>query len=246
MKRLLPLLIFLLICSFAQTSSARMSACIAGGGGVASGGGGGSCTGSNPSTCTFRETFDGSSYCIGSSGDQNCDSTWTSVIAGTPDWNNTSYELSGTNALYLTATSVVEKSLTAANSYTVAMSGYVETRAYTQYLIGMYNTWIAGCLMGMGSGGAITVAVGGGSTSSTIATVANGNRYYFKSKYTIGTGANASCEGWVSTDGTNWGTSQKVENGTGTGQIDSVRFAAEDTTQIYLDDVRVYTGDITW
>lgn len=208
------------------------------------------CTGSAPSNCTIRETFNGANECAATY-TSNCSMAadfWT-VAAGTPDFDNASYPKSGqTYALYMTGSAQIRNTnnLSASDEWYQAVPMYVETRGAVTALLAFKNGTTTLCRMDSTTGGVITVLAAGGTASSTIATVADGNAYYLKLRYKLGTGANAECQGWVSTDGTTWSTTQSSTDGTSTAQATRIYPFSGASSKWHYQEIRVYTGDISW
>jgi len=211
----------------------------------------GSCQGAASCTnaalaCTFRETFDGTTSCYSGDTGNNCDNTWT--VSGSSDLAHTSHPIQATRDVSLTGGSEsIRLSFTAADVAYAAAYVYITTHGAAANMFFMANSAAGGlCSLSQAASGAITVIAVGGSASSTIATVSDGTGYYFKTKYTKGTGADAICEGWVSSDGKNWGTSQTSTNGTATTQVSRLYLYGVTTPSHQMDDIRVFTGDISW
>jgi len=80
-------------------------------------------------------------------------------------------------------------------------------------------------------------------TGSNVAISAN-TTYYIKIKYVKGTGANASWQLWVSTDGSNWTDEGSVANASDTTQL--TRLQTWGSYEMVIDDVRVDESDINY
>ena len=244
MKRLVFIFAFLLCCSAIQVQARGIMTMCGAGVPVA----GGPCTGSNPNDCTFRETFNGAVECADGYS-STCNNAWV-IATFTPDFDNTSYPASGaTYATYLTGNGTIRNSTNhsaLAEGYYVVRA-YIETRAYASTFM-KATTSTAGtlCTMIMGTNGEMSMVNDQSETSSTIATVSNGGVYYFKLRYKKGSGENSECEGWVSSDGVNWGTSQSTAGGAVTTDAARVYIGTGTNTKSHIQEVRIYSGDISW
>lgn len=204
------------------------------------------CTGASPADCTLREVFDGSSYCYGSSGDQNCSFTWTNYDTA-PDWNYSAAPLQGTYSAEMGGASVAFwKDVTGASEYYVAfmfnIHNVTDDTSPVQFRDSGGNIL---CQTYIGSG-AIGARQAGGTNSTTIA-ISLDTTYYVKLRGKAGSGANAECQIYLSTNGTTWTSTQTSTDGTWTANIEKLVFQGRaSVTPEVVDDIRLYTGDISW
>jgi len=76
----------------------------------------------------------------------------------------------------------------------------------------------------------------GGTTQYQYNEISASTSYYFQMRFKQGTGVNAECQLWVSTDGINWTDSGTSSDGTTTGQLGEFRIRnSADTEVMYFD-----------
>jgi hypothetical protein len=99
------------------------------------------------------------------------------------------------------------------------------------------------------NGSSIAVRSANGTVKYDTEDFINGDKYYLKLRAKKGTGSNAECQGWASTDGTNWTftTPDASANGTWTTQIDRVRaIGSSATVTSRWDKLRIGPADINY
>lgn len=254
MKRLLIFILLLFTTSaYAEMQLARTNPYIAGGNYSAACG---SCQGAASCTdvalgCSYRETFNGALECAtGYTSNCSAGEDWWTVAGNTPDFDNTSYPASGaTYAMYLYNTVSVRNTTnlaSVAENYAAAHV-YIETLGPNVGVLAFKVTTTTACTMDFAVTGVLTVTADGGTVTPTIATLAAGNAYYLLLRYKTGGGANAECEGWVSSDGINWGTSKLSNDGTSTSNANRLYLTVPGTiAKVHYREVRIHTGAITW
>lgn len=212
------------------------------------------CMGANPSDCSLRETFDGSADCDGAGAltVETCNyNTWV-VTSGTPTFNSTDNELEGTYNLYLNGTgtpqTVYLPYTQGATSY-VALSAYIQQRGSGTYFFALADASDDEmCRVGITStDGTVTITSFGGTAQTFTNKLSSTTRYYFKLKATDGAAGADSCQLWIGTNGTTWAENQTSSDGTWTGTPARIKLNSSYNDLIaYIDDVRHYSGDISW
>jgi hypothetical protein len=220
------------------TASLRVAVTGSGSGAVAT------CSGASPTGCTLRETFEGSVECY-TGGDSSCDSTWTGVNnPSTYRYATSPAPLQGTYSIYPAPGALQYKTITPADQYYFSVMlnksniaaegiGIVVRDASHNALcvLELYNSY--------------TCFNAGGTNCTNSGTLSSNTTYYLKGRAKKGTGTNAECEVWISTDGTTWGSSRTSTDGTWTAQIAEILFNGEGAASV-MDDIRVFTGDISY
>ena len=150
------------------------------------------------------------------------DDDWTTV-AGSPDFDDTTFHPEGSEDLKLVATASVSIAVTARAETWISF--YIHTNdnnESTENLILFYNdsTLLATVLYENDNNWKITAE--GGSTSAGETVNINSGTDYIKLRFKQGTGANAEIEFWSSTDGTSWEHNQSVTDGTSTAQVNKI------------------------
>jgi hypothetical protein len=204
------------------------------------------CTGANPADCTVRETFDGATAC-GDGSHTNCSNTWTSVT-GWCDFDAGSAP-QGTYQASCGGASIVNRlAFTAgAQYYATARVTASDVTNITQWLSLKDNSGNNLCYLYFAATGKLSLANTGGTAATGSATYSNGTSYYVKLRAKKGTGANAECQFWTSTNGTAWTTdTASSTNGTWTADVARVYMQAAAAQTVTYDDIRVYTGDISY
>ena len=112
-------------------------------------------------------------------------------------------------------------------------------RVYDNTTTYMASIYISDTTVGIRATGQSTIFLG---SSLSIAT-----KYYFKLRYTAGSGADALTQGWYSTDGTTWLDIGISSDGSSTQDAAKLRFLdLAGSATIVIDDVRVSTSDINF
>lgn len=206
------------------------------------------CSGASPSACTLRETFDGATAC-GDGSHSNCDNTWSYWNAW-PDFNYATTPLQGTySAMTNTSGSEIYVAFTSADTIYAAI--IISDSALS------HNHWFSVrdasdnilCKMwtyGYGADSIVVTNTGGTDRASDDHAFAVNTKYYMKVKAVKGTGSNARCEGFYSTDGTSWTSITASTDGTWTAQPAKIYIVGNDSITGKRDDVRIYTSDINY
>ncbi len=195
----------------------------------------------------FQETFEGSNACYGGIGNY-CDNAWTWIAASMGVRSSTG-PLQGTYSSASTddTTANMNKSIAAADEYYLAVmisiTDYTRNEAFDIILANASET--ARCTATNWQQNVYGINSGGTNTSDVITTLANSTTYYMKIRAKKGTGANAECQVYVSSNGTSWTATQTSTNGTWTDQIGKF-VLTKNQTGIKFDDIRVSTGDISY
>lgn len=203
-------------------------------------GGGSFCEVSSEVACTdFEETGAPSS----------ANGTWTAIGSGSFDGTTTPLAgvqdasvadtASGSNGVYY--------SLTTPRT-TIYVSGMIKLTAINNGSkpVEIFTSAFANSLCNMNIASGALRVTGGTSSSSTMAISPN-TLYYYKLRYTAGTGADGICQGWLTDNTTSWGSALSVTNTSETESAVEVMPAQEYYTWNYsmqVDDVIVDTSDI--
>jgi len=168
---------------------------------------------------------------------QSDDDDWTTV-GGSPDYDNTSFAVEGSESMQLTA----------GESASIAVSARAETwitfyihtndnNEATENLVLLYNdSTLLGTVL-YDNDNNWKIEAEGGSTSAGETVNVNSGTDYIKVRFKQGTGANAEIEFWASSDGTNWGSNQSVTDGTSTAQVNKILFQnTHDNEIMYIDN----------
>jgi len=204
------------------------------------------CQGANPSDCTKRETFNGSTAC-GDGSHSTCDNTWVSIVSWC-DFNGGT--LDGSTAMTCGgATNIVRlPAFTAAGTYYAAVKFSASARVST--IIAFTDSSDNDLCMatwGGGDTGKIGAKQAGGTTAYSTGTYSSSTLYYIKIKgVKVATSGDAKCTVWISTNGTSWTQIAESTDGTWTADISRLYLLGLTTVTNTFDDVRVYTGDISW
>jgi len=219
-KILISCLILLLICAAveAHALSSAIQAVVSSGGVAAA-----SCTGASPSDCDLRETFDGATSC-GTGQVSTCNNTWSSAL-GWPDFQGATPPQGTYWATFSGAgNQYIWKTFTAVSSmYLTTIIKFSSIKSY-QESIYLADSTTKRCYFyfdGTDSGKFVVKSYGGTAATGS-ADYAINTQYYVKIKATTGGGADAICEGWISTNGTTWSDHVSSSDGTWTAEPDEV------------------------
>ena len=174
------------------------------------------------------------------------DDDWTTV-AGSPDFDDTTFHPEGSEDMKLVATASVSIAVTARAETWISF--YIHTNdnnESTENIILLYNdsTLLATILYEHDNNWKITAE--GGSTSAGETVNINTGADYIKLRFKQGTGANAEIEFWASSDGTNWTNNQSITDGTSTAQVNKVVIQnTHDNEIMYIDVFYENSADIT-
>ena len=259
-KLILAILLILCMCVYASAGTTVVVVQ-----GVAAGAA--TCTGAAPTGCTGRETFDGSTDCGDDPNNaQTCDNTWTLLSHSYPDYTGNA-DCTDTEVPYVCCTGSEAGTCPAAvegtysmnvqdnwtNNPTIGISATDEivvasmfrtSGTNTNYVIQLRDTSSNDLCRAENGGGSFLKANNtGGSTGGDGLTLNVDTDYYVRVRAKKGTGANAQCEVWVSTDGTNWGTSSSSTNGTWTAQVEKIGLSpGNNNAENIMDDIRWLSG----
>ena len=206
------------------------------------------CTGANPSDCTFRETFEGSTLCYSGMG-STCDHTY--AYATGFNFNYTAAPLQGSRSAQATGGADAEITSTglpaAAEYYATAIWKSTATIPTTLYPLVLTHGGSDACKMEIyanTTSGDVCASNSGGTLQCTSGGVLSVNTtYYLRIRGKKVGATTCECEAWYSTDGINWGTSKLSTNGTWNANIDGFKFQSNTNGEV-IDDVRFYTGII--
>jgi hypothetical protein len=212
---------------------------------IAEGGGGDiNCTGANPSDCTFRETFDGSTDC--GDGTETCDNEWTDVGPG--NFDDETVTLQGTyNYFSSNATDQIysPNQASVAEYYWTAII-YIDQDSIDRQDFFKINDSSSNNLCNFDiSGSTLRLEQAGGTEQTFSTSISEDTVYYFRLRAKAGSGANAECEGTFSTNSDFSGGETELSNdGTWTNNPVQVHFynAAAYQLIISVDDVRAFTS----
>ena len=207
---------------------------------------------SGNSGCVARETFEGSTLCY-SGFSSNCNYAWTSA-SGTTVFNYTTAPapLQGTYSLRVPDASGIDANKTFFG-YTASATAYagmaVNLSAYPSANISIFNMEASVdsplCGIVLYGNSLLQVTNSGGTTQSVaISGLTAGNTYYYRMEAIAGTGTNATCTAWLSTNGTSWNYTISSTNGTWTASTQYLHFLAPtgsglNVSNLIADDLRV-------
>lgn len=208
------------------------------------------CTGT--SGCLIRETFDG---CTGTN-ENGCDNTSCGsapclyYAVNRCTLNDASSPLEGAqDASCGGAVEMVELRFTASDEvYATAIIDTPDVTASTDRLMVQDASGNDLCKFTMVSS-SMAIYNTGGTAKGDTEDFENSKKYYIKIRAKKGTGTNAECQGWASTDGTNWTftTPDASTNGTWTAQpAKFIGYGSSATLTTRFDDMRVSTSDINY
>jgi len=215
--------------------------------------GGNPCDGASPSGCTAREKFNGCTNTLYNGcdnvacGSAPCLSNYVAKCT----LNNTTTPLEGAQDESCGgATQGTQLLVAAADEY------YATTLFSTSDVTkttGIFNLWAGvgttGC-QAFPNSSKMSISNSGGTTRAGTYTLVNNTKYYLKIRAKKGSGSNAECEFWLSSDGTNWTLDHNAtpsNNGTWTSQIDrAATYGSSATHTTHFDDLRIFTGDINY
>ena len=174
------------------------------------------------------------------------DDDWTTV-AGSPDYDDTTFSYEGTEDLKLVAGASASIAVTARAETWITF--YIHTNdnnESTESLILLYNdsTLLATVMYEFDNKWKIEAE--GGSTSATETVNINTGTDWIKLRFKQGTGANAEIEFWASSDGQNWANNLSITDGTTTAQVNKVLFQnTHDNEIMFIDHFLENNADIT-
>jgi hypothetical protein len=202
------------------------------------------------SGCLLRETFEGSTLCYASYG-STCDQG-VFFAAGTPNFAYTTppAPLQQTRSFYVaTGGSVnVEEQVTAQSTFYAGIMVNVDTLpASSEFLFSVLDgSDNLLCRLSFFSNNQFNVSNTGGTTQTTAVTLATNTTYYIAIKAVAGTGANATCTPYFSSNGSSWTTGTASTNGTWTANVARVNFLSQTGTDFIVDDIRIATSLFTY
>ena len=203
--------------------------------------------------CSKRETFEGTTDCYGGFDPHNCDNAWY-YAANAVDFSSTAAPIYGTNSMLVTGGASNNKAIldfTAAGTIYVGMAfqlGDLPNKDHDVVTI-MNSSEVAKCIGYINFNNKVGAWNAGGSNNTTeTATLSADTTYYMLVRATKGTGADAICTTYLSTDGTTWGYSATSTNGTWTDDVSWVYYngggdVGEDRL---IDDIRISTSTLNF
>ena len=212
------------------------------------------CNGSSPSSCVFRETFDGSAACWSGSSNTNClSSQWVNTFGGSSivyNYATAPAPFQGSYSLELLSGADVQSAAGSITGATyVGMEYYFTTFAdYLDHIQILNSTGAELCGVKMSAGGTqFTVTNSGGSNASSSTGIATSTKYYLQLQAVAGTGSNAVCTLYYSTTGTSGSfTAVSSTNGTWTTAPNYLDVFGSNTGTDIVDDIRASTSIINW
>lgn len=208
--------------------------------------------GSAPWSGLLEETWNGATDC-GDGTHSNCNNTWSywsswpnfvATAAGTPLAGDGTYCLSMSaieQEIYhsFTPADTIYASVPVSNS-ALQDPNFLQIRDASDNIL--CNIWT----YGYGADSFVVSNTGGTDRSSADHAFAVNTKYYLKIKAVKGTGANAQCQGYYSTNGSTWTTITNSTNGTWTNQPAKVYLKGQDSSTNLRGRVRVSTNDINY
>ena len=220
----------------------------AGGGPVALASCSGPLSGTGSDGCLFRETFEGSNDCGSWGTYETCDNAWTYGAGLEPDY--TTSAISGSRSLF--GDNVSENAFT---EITDSDEVYVATAIKWSALPSSDNTVLklttangatSYCHLRIYSTNQMLVQNDGGTQQQDSVALSVATVYYFMLRGKIGTGANAECQGYISTNGSSWTDGTLSNDGTWQVQLPAIKVEGTTNTDKVLDDIRVSTTSINY
>ena len=208
-------------------------------------------TATGSSGCLARETFDGATSCY-SGFTSNCDQTW-SYATGDLVFNYTTAPapLQGTNSLYIPAgfgSKGYFSVTTSGTMYAGAMVRVSSLPVQSNNIFVIESTADTPlCTIQFYGTDTINMLNAGGTTQATTLSLSDSTTFYIKVKAVKGTGADASCTPYYSSNGTSWTEGTASTNGTWT--ANPAWFFPNGTNSgpnIVMDDVRLSTSDFNY
>lgn len=199
------------------------------------------------SGCIARETFEGSALCFADYGNY-CDAGFEWVSGGA-NFNGTTSPLQGSRSLLLPAsTGTVIRGLTATGTVYGAIMFQFDAAASGDRTVQLELRTSGNSTLCRGyiwQGNSLGALVGGGEDNSAAISLSANTTYYLKVRYVPGTGANATCTAYLSTNGTSWGYSANAANGSVTADAGRI-VPVGGPTNLKYDDLRVSATDINY
>jgi hypothetical protein len=196
--------------------------------------------------CTKREIFEGVTSCY-SGFSSNCSSTWYYANGVTFNSTTSPAPLQVTYSLYVPDAGGSKAFLgytAASDVYGGAAVNFAGIPATTNINVIRVDTAAdtTVCTAGLYGATVFQVSNTGGTTQTTTVSLSTGTTYYMKVRAVPGSGSNARCDAWLSTNGTSWGYSVSSTNGTWT--ANTGYFHMENTTgttsaHFTMDDFRI-------
>lgn len=197
----------------------------------------------------LQERFEGATLCY-SGHASTCEQGWTYMQTATADYATSPAPLQGSYSLLLNDSSdqAIVTFTGQAEVYgasIVRLSAFNATDTYILVLRDSSNNDL--CTVRTYSTDTVLIRSTGGTQQSTTGLSFNSSTtYYFKIYAKAGSGSNAECRGWWSTDGTSWTAGTASTNGTWTANIARIVPQSTGTVLKIYDDIRVSTSDISW
>jgi len=174
------------------------------------------------------------------------DDDWTDV-AGTPDYDDTTFPTEGSENMKLTATESASIVVTArAETWITFQIRANDNNEGDEDVVYFYNDATLLATLTCNSETDWSVTAEGGTESGEDDVNINTAVWYFKLRFKQGTGVNAEFEFWACTDGTSWANNLSSTDGTSTAQVNKVVFQnTHDTEVLYFDNYMENSADIT-
>ena len=196
-------------------------------------------------------TASGSSYLVSEGFETTGVPTGWFTVAGTPNYDDTSAAYSGSQSISFPAASARAGVDFAAQSDVWIGAAYKQAAwpGITSTTFRLMNTGGTANLaeMAFRADGRVQTSISGGTTDygDPTYTSATGAWAFVKVHYVAGSGSNASCTVYLSTDGMTWHVAATTTNGTSMENVGQLQLKS-DATNINLDDVRVSPADFDY
>lgn len=201
-----------------------------------------------PPSYLYHETFEGTAAC-GWGGYTNCDVTPYYGENAVANYATSPAPIQGAKSLKVGAVSDdLHQNFTASNEvYASVMFNFSALPSADVPILAIRNSAAGNlCTLTSYANNFVVVKNTGGTQKNLSVTMSTGTTYYAKLRAKIGTGANAECQGWFSTNGTTWSDSGTSNDGTFTTQPSRVVIMGYAGSTNIFDDIRVAISDINY
>ncbi len=203
-------------------------------------------------TYIARERFEGGSSTGG--GDSDNEMAWTTNAGTSEDWNYTGTILEGSESGFMgtgDTTTIYTADFTAQSAKTFFTFMFRTTSTWSasrNIAIIADNVGNILCNIQQNTDDTVRLYNTGGSNAGTAGTFAADTTYYFKMTATPGSGANADCEFWSSTNGSSWINTVQISDGTWTADIAMLAYqtTVSSSSEYIIDDLRLDDVDINY